>query len=163
MRRSRRRPATSSRGCGKVAHVRDVESPLARANAGQLSRDGRSALVTFKLAGDDDAAADRVDATLAATAAAQRAHPDLRIEQFGSASAGKALGDVLADDFAKAERVSLPITLLILPVAFGALVAAGLPLRGVGVAHRASNMSEPPPPRPPVGVRARSPARSRFP
>ena len=34
----------------------------------------------------------RVDASLSATAAAQKAHPDLRIEQFGDASADKALG-----------------------------------------------------------------------
>ena len=47
--------------------------------------------MTFKLQGEDDVAKDRVDATLAATAAAQRAHPGLRIEQFGDASADKAL------------------------------------------------------------------------
>ena len=56
-------------------HVVEVESPYAKGNDGQLSRDGRSALVTFKLQGEDDVAKDRVDAALAATAAAQRAHP----------------------------------------------------------------------------------------
>ena len=106
----------------------EVESPYAKGNAGQLSRDGRSALVTFKLQGEDDVAKDRVDATLAATAAAQRAHPQLRIEQFGDASADKALTKAFDKDFKKAEFLSLPITLLILIVAFGALVAAGLPL-----------------------------------
>ena len=35
-------------------HVRDVESPLATGNEGQISKDGRSALVTFEIAGDDD-------------------------------------------------------------------------------------------------------------
>jgi uncharacterized membrane protein YdfJ with MMPL/SSD domain len=109
-------------------HVIEVESPYARGNAGQLSRDGRSALVTFKLQGEDDVAKDRVDAALAATAAAQRAHPDLRIEQFGDASADKALTKAFDKDFKKAEFLSLPITLVILIVAFGALVAAGLPL-----------------------------------
>ena len=105
-----------------------MESPYAKGNEGQLSRDGRSALVTFKIPGDDDVAADRVDATLAATAAAQTAHPDLRIEQFGDASADKALSEAFENDFKRAEMLSLPITLLILIVAFGALVAAGLPL-----------------------------------
>jgi RND superfamily putative drug exporter len=109
-------------------HVRDVLSPLDAGNAGQLSTDGRSALITFKLAGDGDQVLDRVDATAAAVAAAQRAHPGVLVEQFGDASAGEALSDVLADDFKKAETVSLPITLAILLVAFGALVAAGLPL-----------------------------------
>ena len=69
-----------------------------------------------------------VDASLAATAAAQKANPDLRIEQFGDSSADKALGAALDDDFKRAEFLSLPITMIILIVAFGALVAAGIPL-----------------------------------
>ena len=84
--------------------------------------------MTFKLAGEDDVAKDRVGATLAATKAAQEAHPDLRIEQFGDASADKALSAAFDKDFKKAEVLSLPITLVILILAFGALVAAGLPL-----------------------------------
>jgi len=112
----------------RTEHVRDVESPLARGNAGQLSKDGRSALVTFTIPDDDDVAEERVEAALAATAAAQRAHPEVRIAQFGDASAGKALSEAFDEDFQRAEFLSLPITLVILVVAFGALVAAGLPL-----------------------------------
>ncbi len=52
----------------------------------------------------------------------------IRVEQFGEASAGKALSDRFEEDFQKAESLSLPLTLLILIVAFGALVAAGIPL-----------------------------------
>jgi RND superfamily putative drug exporter len=111
-----------------VPHVRDVQSPLAADNQGQLSKDGRSALVTFKIAGDDDLAKERVDAAEAAVAAAQKANPQLRVAQFGDASADKALSKAFSDDFKKAEYLSLPITMLILIVAFGALVAAGLPL-----------------------------------
>ena len=48
-------------------------------------RTATSALVTFSIPGDDEQIDERVDASLAATAAAQRAHPDLRIEQFGDA------------------------------------------------------------------------------
>src|SRR5215213_439598 len=91
-------------------HVTEIRSPLAQGNAGQLSKDGRSALVTFEIAGDDDQATDRVDATLAATAAAQRAHPQVRVEQFGDASSEKALSKSFEDDFQKAETSSLPIT-----------------------------------------------------
>ena len=112
----------------RTRHVSEVQSPLASGNEGQISKDGRSAIVTFEIPGDDEAAAERVDASLAATAAAQRAHPGLRIEQFGSASAEKALSQAFSDDFKRAEFLSVPITLLILLVAFGALVAAGLPL-----------------------------------
>ncbi len=111
-----------------ASHVTDVQSPLTKGNEGQISPDGRSAVVTFKVPGDDEQVADRIDPSLAATAAAQQAHPDLRIEQFGGGSADKALSKAFEDDFKRAETLSLPITLLILLIAFGALVAAGLPL-----------------------------------
>ena len=111
-----------------VAHVERVVSPFAEGATGMVSKDGRSALLSFEIAGDDEQAGDRVDATLAATAAVQRAHPGLRVEQIGSASAEKAFGKAMEDDFKRAETLSLPLTLLILLLAFGALVAAGLPL-----------------------------------
>jgi uncharacterized membrane protein YdfJ with MMPL/SSD domain len=106
--------------------VENIVSPYSEPN--QISADGRSALVDFEIAGDEDTAADRVDPALAATAAAAKAHPELRIEQFGMASADKAISKQFEDDFQKAEITSLPITLLILVIAFGALVAAGVPL-----------------------------------
>jgi uncharacterized membrane protein YdfJ with MMPL/SSD domain len=109
-------------------HVDKVESPLAKGNDGQLSKDGRSALVTFEIPGDDTVVEDRVDATLATTQAAQKANPAVFVGQFGDASADKAISKAFEDDFKKAEGLSLPITLLILIVAFGALVAAGVPL-----------------------------------
>jgi RND superfamily putative drug exporter len=116
--------------------VQDLRSPLLAANRGEISRDGHSALVSFQIAGDQSHADDQVGASLAATAAAQRAHPGLRIEQAGDASADKALNKSFNDDFAKARTLSLPITLLILIFAFGALVAAGIPvllaITGVG-------------------------------
>jgi uncharacterized membrane protein YdfJ with MMPL/SSD domain len=113
---------------GSIEHVTKIEGPYAAGNANQISNDGRSALVDFQLTGDFDVVEDRVDASLQAVAAAQKAHPELRIEQFGDASAGKALSKQFDDDFQKAETLSLPITLIILIVAFGSLVAAGIPL-----------------------------------
>jgi len=112
----------------QVAHVTAIESPLKPGNSDQISADGHSALIQFELRGPDDTMSDRVEAPLAAVAAAQDAHPGYRIEQFGDASADKALSEALAEDFQRAEFLSLPITLLILVVAFGALVAAGVPL-----------------------------------
>jgi RND superfamily putative drug exporter len=108
--------------------VQDLRSPLAPANRGEISKDGHSALVSFQIAGDQSHADDTVGASLAATAAAQKAHPSLRIEQAGDASADKAPNKSFSDDFAKARTLSLPITLLILIFAFGALVAAGIPV-----------------------------------
>ena len=112
----------------RVKTVDKIESPLAKGNEGQIAKDGRSALITFEIPGDSDVAKDRVDAALAATAAAQKANPQVFVGQFGDASADKAISKAFEDDFKKAEGLSLPITLLILIVAFGALVAAGVPL-----------------------------------
>ena len=112
----------------RVPAVAAIESPLDAGNGGQLSSDGRSALVTFQITGDPDTAPDRVDAALAATAAVQRAHPNLLIGEVGDASINKAMSDRLAKDFQQAEVTSLPVTLVILVLAFGALVAAGIPL-----------------------------------
>jgi uncharacterized membrane protein YdfJ with MMPL/SSD domain len=108
--------------------VREVKSPYAKDNPGQLSKDGHSALVNFEMRGTVDQAQDKVDSVLATTAAAQKAHPGFRIDQFGSASAGKEVDQMFADDLHKAETISLPVTMIILLLAFGALVAAGLPL-----------------------------------
>ncbi len=111
-----------------VPYVTTVRSPLYSENSRQLSRDGRSALVTFNVAGDESQVKTRVDVALAAVAAAQRANPRVRIEEFGAASSAKALEQSFGNDFRKAEYTSLPITLIILLFAFGALVAAGVPL-----------------------------------
>jgi RND superfamily putative drug exporter len=111
----------------RVPHVEELSSPLAEGNEGQISKDGRSALISFDIRADDEQV-DRVDPALAATAAAQAAHPELRIEQFGDGSADKALSQAFEDDFQRAELFSLPITLVILLLAFGALIAAILPL-----------------------------------
>ena len=119
-----------------LSTVQNVRSPLSAGNQGEVSHDGHAVLVGFDITGKASSADSRVAASLAATTAAQRAHPDLRIEQAGDASATKALNKSFNDDFAKARTLSLPITLIILIVAFGALVAAGIPvllaITGVG-------------------------------
>ena len=68
-----------------------------------------------------------MDAPLAAVAATERYHEGFRVEEFGGASADKALSKAFEDDFKKAEVTSLPITLIILILAFGALLAAFVP------------------------------------
>jgi uncharacterized membrane protein YdfJ with MMPL/SSD domain len=93
-----------------------------------VANDGRSALLTFQITGDPDTTQDRVAPALAATAAVQSAHPQLTIGEFGDASANKAVNQRIASDFRQAEITSLPVTLVILVIAFGALVAAGIPL-----------------------------------
>lgn len=74
---------------------------------------------------DDDT---RVQPLLDTTAKVQQQYPDLRIEEVGGLSIGKALNETLGKDFKRAEMFSLPVTLAILLIAFGALIAASVPL-----------------------------------
>ena len=113
---------------GRQPHVADVKSPYAPGNESQISKDGRSVLVTFEVRGDSVATDKAIDPIEAAVRGAGRANPSVSVGQFGDASAGKALSKSFQDDFKKAETLSLPITLIILVLAFGALVAAGIPL-----------------------------------
>jgi RND superfamily putative drug exporter len=112
----------------KVAVVRDVRSPLETGNAGQISKDGRSALVQFRIRGEKDEAADKIGPVLEAVSAAQRANPGFTIGEFGDASAEQEVVTSYDEDLGKAGFLSLPITLIVLVLTFGSLVAAGIPL-----------------------------------
>ena len=112
----------------RTPSVAAIRSPLAPGNVGQFSKDGRAALLFFQITGDPDTAQNRVAPALAATAAVQRAYPRLFIGEMGAGSSTKAGNKLVSDDFQKAEMTELPITLIILVLAFGALVAAGLPM-----------------------------------
>jgi RND superfamily putative drug exporter len=93
-----------------------------------VSADRHSALVMFEMAGDRDTAGDRVGPVMDAVAGVQRAHPDLYVAEGGDASGDKVIGESLAKDFSRLSLLSLPLTLGILIVAFGALLAAFLPV-----------------------------------
>ncbi len=112
----------------RLPFVRSLEDPYQPANQGQISSDGRSALIRFKIAGDQSAAKDRAAQALSVVAAAQGDHPDFTIGEFGDGSADNQLSKAIDSDFRTALVTSLPVTLLILLIAFGALVAAGVPL-----------------------------------
>jgi len=93
-----------------------------------VSPDRHSALVAFSLPGDEMTTHMSVAGPLTAVAAASRAHPDLLIAESGDASMARGIEESFAQDLHKVESTSMPITLLILVLAFGALVAAGVPL-----------------------------------
>jgi RND superfamily putative drug exporter len=112
--------------------VTEVRAPLAVAGAtaepGLVSADGRSVMVTFDLVGTFDDAGSHVGPTLTAVATAAHAHPGLSVEQVGEASAAKALNGTVGRDFQRAEWLAIPLTIAILLVVFGALVAALVPV-----------------------------------
>jgi RND superfamily putative drug exporter len=110
-------------------NVTNIENPLVKpGGGGQISADRHSVLVQFDVKGDADKAQDKIKPILAAVAGAQQAFPAFRIDEFGMASANHVLDDTVGKDFQKAERLTLPLTLIILLFAFGSLVAAGLPV-----------------------------------
>jgi putative drug exporter of the RND superfamily len=111
---------TVSRMTGRT-DVTKVEGPIPAPN-------GAALLVRVTMAGDPETATDRVDALRAVTAAVQDANPGVRVEETGGPSINKALDETLGEDFKKAEFLSLPVTIVILVIAFGALIAAGVPI-----------------------------------
>jgi putative drug exporter of the RND superfamily len=99
------------------------------------SADGTALLVPVTLDVGDrtgsaagDAAQEAVGPVLSTVAEVQDAHPGLRVVESGDSSLEAVIGDQLDGDFQRAELLSLPVTLLVLLVAFGTLLAAGVPL-----------------------------------
>ncbi|MEV0266061.1 MMPL family transporter [Streptomyces sp. NPDC050617] len=111
-----------------LAHVIEGTGEVTGVAAPLPSADGKSGLVRFEMKGDAKTAPDRVQPVLDAVDKAKAAHSDVKVYQYGEASGGKWLSDMLGDDFAKAEWTAVPLALGILLVAFGALVAALLPV-----------------------------------
>jgi RND superfamily putative drug exporter len=112
----------------------DIQSPLTPGGHKLISRDGRSALIIFNVAGKTGNADQTVAAAQRAVASVQARHPDLRVAEAGQASVDRAINSVVSSDFRHAEVTSVPITLVLLLLVFGALVAAGIPLLLAGTA-----------------------------
>ena len=109
-------------------NVRNIVSPLGNPNAGLISKDHHSVLVQFDIEGSADSAHSKIAPVLTAIDRVQKANPQVTIEEFGRASSDYSMNKAFAQDMKRSEYTSLPLTLLILLVAFGALVAAGLPV-----------------------------------
>ncbi|NUW40994.1 MMPL family transporter [Nonomuraea rhodomycinica] len=110
------------------AAVRDVGSPQSADGERWISRDGGSALVTFEVTGPDERFEDNYAAAVRAVEEAGERHPGVRFLQAGDRSLSAAVNEGIKDDFGRAERTSLPLTVLVLLGVFGSLVAAGIPL-----------------------------------
>lgn len=92
--------------------------------------DGSRALVVARIAGDEDAVGERIEEL------APRYQRDgdgrdagaLDVEVGGSAQAFHEVGTTIEEDLLTAEMIALPITLVLLVLIFGSVVAATLPL-----------------------------------
>jgi uncharacterized membrane protein YdfJ with MMPL/SSD domain len=113
----------------RIDGITEIESPLDPAtHVNTVSEDGRSVVVNFEMAGTDEHVEKLVEKPLAAVAAIRTAHPGVRVEQFGDVSATKEIAAQDAKDGKRSESISYGLLLIILLAAFGAIVAAGLPL-----------------------------------
>ncbi|MGA6164710.1 MMPL family transporter [Amycolatopsis magusensis] len=117
--------ASSLRQRGEVSAVR---SPADPDGANLISADGRSFLVTFHLSGPDPQTPAQARAATEVIEAVAARHPGVRVAQAGDRSLTAAVDEAIKNDLSRSHLLSLPITLLILVVVFGSLVAAGLPL-----------------------------------
>ena len=127
-RRSRPSSARPSAPSGPSRRCTNLRSPLDPGHGDLVSDDGRTVMVQWEMKGKLDEAEKKIDPILAATArVAQRASGLLRrrgrrgqLRQGADAAFGEQL--------AQAGERSIPLTLIVLLLVFGAVVAATVPL-----------------------------------
>jgi RND superfamily putative drug exporter len=89
----------------------------------QRSADGHAVLVAGQITRFVD-----IDRMRAAVLAAGRSHPELTVEETGDITASDARDNAVNGDLHRAELLSVPVTLFVLLFAFGAIVAALVPV-----------------------------------
>jgi RND superfamily putative drug exporter len=110
----------------RLPAVKSIVGP--QRGSSQSTAGGRTALVVVTLRGDPnnpDARAAQVQRVVDGLA---RSHPGVTFREAGSGSEANAMNKIVNDGLHRAELISVPITLVILVLAFGALVAASVPL-----------------------------------
>ena len=108
--------------------VADVVSYWSEGNASPLRNDdGSRALVVARVEGNDDQVEDRVT-ELAPRYERTAADGGVDVEVGGFAEVFHEVGDTIEEDLVRAEMIALPITLVLLILVFGSVVAASLPL-----------------------------------
>ncbi|MEU6376342.1 MMPL family transporter [Streptomyces sp. NPDC046909] len=92
---------------------------------GLRAKDGGEALITARIAGDEDA----VDAVLEHILPSYEGrHGAVEARVGGPAAVRHASQEVIEEDLIRAEMIALPVTLVLLVLVFGSVVAALLPL-----------------------------------
>lgn len=109
---------------GRMTELPEVDSVAAPV----LSADGTALRVTVVLKGAELDGKKNVVALLDQTAKVAAAHPGLVVEETGSPAISKGVNDQRDDDLALSERLTLPVTLVILLIVFGSVLMAGVPL-----------------------------------
>jgi len=108
--------------------IKNLKSPLDPSHGDQISEDRNTAMVVFDMKGKYDDATKKIDPIEASVAKVAAAHPGFYVGEAGAVSSGKALDKMFIDQLKTAGERSIPITIIVLLLVFGALVAVGVPL-----------------------------------
>jgi RND superfamily putative drug exporter len=108
--------------------IKNLKSPLDPKNRDQVAKNRRTVIVTWNMKGKAEVAKKKIDAIEASVAKVGDRHPGFYVGEAGSVSSGKALDKMFTDQLKTAGERSIPITIIVLLLVFGALVAVGVPL-----------------------------------
>ena len=127
-RRSGARSGAPWHGCGRCRWSRPSSRRSTRPTRIASRRTGSRRSSSSSSEGRSSTAEDRVAPVLAAVAAVQRTSPGFAVSEYGDASSNLEFDNSSGKDFQRAEQLTLPLTFLILLLAFGAFVAAAVPV-----------------------------------
>lgn len=125
-------PSAAAAGKSLVARltaesgVRDVISYWSAPNPAMRSTDGTLALVTARMVDSGDAAQKRAG-DIAKELAGNSPDGVLTVHVSGAPVVFSEVGSTIEKDLQRAESIAIPITMLLMLLVFGALVASGLP------------------------------------
>jgi uncharacterized membrane protein YdfJ with MMPL/SSD domain len=107
--------------------IKNLDSPYTGRNAALISDDRHAAMVKWEMKGDADRAQDNIDALSAATDKVGTQHPGFFVGHAG-VSSDKGLDKMFGDQLKLAGERSIPITIAVLLIVLGSLVAVGIPI-----------------------------------
>jgi uncharacterized membrane protein YdfJ with MMPL/SSD domain len=113
---------------GEAALVGLVDPYSMPPGAGLFSADGTSVRLVGQITGDGTTVASKAAELRPALAEIGVAHPEYEIHSLNNTLITEDLNKLVGDDLDGSLRITLPATFLILLVAFGAIVAAAVPL-----------------------------------
>ncbi len=124
--RTARAVAALEAGARRLPAVKSVDGPDRTPSYSRAG--GRTALVVVSLRGDPSNADSRAAQLQRFVTSMSGREPGVTFQEAGSGSGDNAINKIVTDGLHRAELISIPITLVILVLAFGALVAASVPL-----------------------------------
>jgi uncharacterized membrane protein YdfJ with MMPL/SSD domain len=121
-------PATAAIAAGAARQPFVTTVQTSRTNPSLARQGGRTGLVVVRLRGDPDQQDSHVKALQSFVSNAADHTHGVYIGEVGDGSGDRAMNTLVSDGLHTAEMIALPVTLAILVLAFGALVAAVVPL-----------------------------------